>query len=102
ATTPTRTFRTCFFHSLTAERDTRSAGVRSPASALRSSPRTACIQADPPPLTFYRSATLRTKRRPDQVPSMAQTLLSTRPAWRPTAWTASKPRSVATPDVLLG
>ena len=43
-----------------------------------------------------------TKRRPDHVPSIAQTLLSTRPASSPTRCTASNARSVATPDVFFG
>src|SRR5205814_10067137 len=51
---------------------------------------------------FVRSARRTTKRRPDQVSSMAQTLLSTRPVSRPRPRTSASPRSVATPEDLLG
>src|SRR5438477_5235347 len=43
-----------------------------------------------------------TKRRPDQVSSIAQTLLSTSPASRPTARITSSVKSVATPDAFFG
>src|SRR5262249_18028249 len=50
----------------------------------------------------FRSRRRKTKRRPDQVSSMAQTLLSTRPEARPTSRTTSSVRSVGTPDARLG
>ena len=49
-----------------------------------------------------RSARRITKRRPDHVSSMAQTLLSTRPAARPTSRTTFSSRSVATPEARFG
>src|SRR2546427_568356 len=43
-----------------------------------------------------------TKRSPDHVSSIAQTLLSTRPSGRPTSRSASSVRSLSTPELFLG
>src|SRR5262245_34473715 len=51
---------------------------------------------------FFRSRRRKTKRSPDQVSSMAQTLLSTRPAVSPTSRMTSSVRSLETPDARLG
>ena len=49
-----------------------------------------------------RSRSRHTKRRPDQVASIAQTLLSTRPCARPNSRTTFSFSSVATPELRLG